>query len=231
MDPGKIRENLERVQEEIAAIQAREGWSHPVRIVAVTKGHPPGVVRAAFEAGLSEVGENRVQEALQKQDDLGDLPVQWHLVGHLQTNKAKYIPGRFALVHSVDSLRVAEALARAVRTRGGGSPLAVLLQVNLSGEPQKSGCLPEAAEELAHRIAQLPELELQGMMTMAPLTEDETVRRRVFGGLRELRSKLEAQGLRLPILSMGMSGDFRAAVAEGATMVRLGTLLLGARVA
>ncbi|GIW51335.1 MAG: YggS family pyridoxal phosphate enzyme [Gemmatimonadales bacterium] len=231
MDPGKIRENLKRVRDEIAAIQAREGWSHPVRIVAVTKGHPPEVVRAAVEAGVEEIGENRVQEAMRKQEVLAQLPIRWHLIGHLQTNKAKYIPGRFEMVQSVDSQRVADALARAVRTRAAGGRLSVLLQVNLSGEPQKSGCLPDAAEELAHGIAAMEELRLEGLMTMAPLTDDEAVQRRVFGGLRELKSKLEKQGLDLPILSMGMSGDFRSAVAEGATMVRLGTLLLGERTA
>lgn len=231
MDPGRIRENLLRVRDEIAAIQAREGWNHPVRIVAVTKGHPPEVVRGAWEAGIEEIGENRVQEAMQKQDSLDRLPVRWHLIGHLQTNKAKYVPGRFEMVQSVDSLRVAEALARAVRTRAAGSRLSVLLQVNLSGEPQKSGCKPEVAEELAHRISAIEELSLEGLMTMAPLTDDEIVQRRIFGGLRELRSTLEGQGLELPVLSMGMSGDFRSAVAEGATMVRLGTLLLGERAA
>jgi pyridoxal phosphate enzyme (YggS family) len=229
MDPGKIRENLERVREEIAAIQGREGWTHPVRIVAVTKGHPPEVVAAALEAGIEEIGENRVQEAVKKQESLGRLPVRWHLVGHLQTNKAKYVPGRFAMVQSVDSLRVAEALARAVRARAGGTRLSVLLQVNLSGEPQKSGCPPDAAEALAQDISALEELRLEGLMTMAPLTDDERIQRRVFGALRELRSRLQSQGLELPILSMGMSGDFRSAVAEGATMVRLGTFLLGER--
>ncbi len=229
MDPGRIRNNLVRVRDEIAAVQAREGWNHPVRVVAVTKGHPPEVVRAALEAGIEEIGESRVQEGMKKRESLGQLPVRWHLIGHLQTNKAKYVPGRFEMVQSVDSLRVAEALARAVRTRAGGVRLSVLLQVNLSGELQKSGCRPDVAEELAHSISAIDELSLEGLMTIAPLTDDEAVQRRVFGGLRELRSKLERQGVRLPVLSMGMSSDFRAAVAEGANMVRLGTLLLGER--
>jgi pyridoxal phosphate enzyme (YggS family) len=231
MDPGRIRENLERVRDEIAAIQTREGWNHPVRIVAVTKGHPPEVVAAALEAGIEDIGENRVQEAMRKQESLQGLPVRWHLVGHLQTNKAKYVPGRFEMVQSVDSLRVAEALARAVQSRATGSRLRVLLQVNLSGEPQKSGCPPDAARELAHSIAAIPELSLEGLMTIAPLTDDTRIQRRVFGRLRELWAELEGEGLKLPILSMGMSGDFRSAVAEGATMVRLGTLLLGERAA
>lgn len=228
MDRARVAEQLERVREDIARIQAREGVSGPIRIVAVTKGHPAEVVRAAVEAGLPDVGENRVQEALQKQDDARDLPAKWHLVGHLQTNKAKYVPGRFEMVQSVDSRRVAEALAQAV-CRTGEAPVRVLLQVNLSGEPQKSGCEPHEAPELARHVAQLPQLRLEGLMTMAPLTDDEVVQRRVFRALRELRDRLERDQLRLPELSMGMSGDFRAAIAEGATILRLGTILFGER--
>jgi pyridoxal phosphate enzyme (YggS family) len=185
-------------------------------------------VRAALDAGLPDVGENRVQEALDKQDAAGGIPVTWHLIGHLQTNKAKHVPGRFGWVHSVDSVRVAEALGRAVALAGAG-PLKVLIQVNLAGEAQKSGCDPAVAGEIAGRAAELAGLELAGLMTMAPLTDDERVQRRVFGELRRLRESLERQGCRLPELSMGMSGDYPAAVAEGATMLRLGTVLLGER--
>lgn len=220
--------NLARVREEIARVQSREGLGVPVRIVAVTKGHPVGSVDAAARAGLSDVGENRVQEAVEKQDQAAGVQVTWHLVGHLQTNKAKYVPGRFGWVHSVDSVHVAEALARSV-ARAGTGPLKALLQVNIAGEGQKSGCEPGAAGEIAARVRDLAGLELVGLMTMAPLTEDEGLQREVFGGLRRLREDLERQGHRLPELSMGMSGDFRAAVAEGATMLRLGTLLFGER--
>jgi pyridoxal phosphate enzyme (YggS family) len=221
--------NLARVRDEIALVQSREGLRVPVRIVAVTKGHPPEAVEAAAKAGLSDVGENRVQEALDKHDQAGGVPVTWHLTGHLQTNKAKHVPGRFGWVQSVDSARVAEALAHAVATRGGGAPLAVLLQVNVAGEGQKSGCDPAAANDIAAQVRNLAGLNLCGLMTMAPLTEDEAVQRRVFGDLRKLREDLARQGHRLPELSMGMSGDFRAAVAEGATMLRLGTVLFGER--
>ena len=221
--------NLARVREEIARVQSREGLRGPVRIVAVTKGHPVQAVDAALRAGLPDVGENRVQEALEKQDQAAGVPVTWHLIGHLQTNKAKHVPGRFGWVQSVDSVRVAEALARAPAARGERSALKVLLQVNIAGEGQKSGCDPAAAGDLAARVGDLAGLELLGLMTMAPLTEDERLQRKVFGDLRRLREDLERQGHRLPELSMGMSGDLRAAVAEGATMLRLGTVLFGER--
>ncbi len=225
---AELPANLGRVREEIARVQSREGLRGAVRIVAVTKGHPVQAVEAALRAGLPDVGENRVQEGLDKQDAAHGLAVTWHLIGHLQTNKAKYVPGRFGWVHSVDSLRVAEALGRAVAV-GAGSRLKVLIQVNVAGEAQKSGCDPAATAEVAGRVGDLAGLELAGLMTMAPLTDDEVVQRRVFGDLRRLRERLEQQGYRLPELSMGMSGDFRAAVAEGATMLRLGTVLLGER--
>jgi pyridoxal phosphate enzyme (YggS family) len=230
MEFAALPERLARVREEIARVQARQGLHFPVRIVAVTKGHPVAAVEAAARAGLEDVGENRVQEAVAKQDAARGVPVVWHLIGHLQTNKAKHVPGRFGWVHSVDSSRVADALARAVQARSPSAVLKVLIQVNVAGEAQKSGCPPEAAGELASYVAGLAGLELAGLMTMAPLTEDETRQRAVFAGLRRLKEDLERQGLRLPELSMGMSGDYRAAVAEGATMLRLGTALFGERV-
>jgi pyridoxal phosphate enzyme (YggS family) len=221
--------NLARVREEITQAQAAEGIGGPVRIVAVTKGHGLAAARAALAAGLADLGENRVQEGREKIAGFGAGEVRWHLIGHLQTNKAKLVPGAFTMVHSVDSVRVAEALDRAVGNRADGSRLAVLLQVNVAGEGQKSGCDTGEAAAIAEAAAGLAGLELRGLMTMAPLTDDERVQRRVFGGLRRLRDDLEAQGLALPELSMGMSGDFRTAVAEGATLLRLGTVLFGER--
>lgn len=235
MNFAAVPDHLARVREEIARIQAAEGVSGRVTIVGVTKGHPADAVRAAVAAGLEDVGENRVQEALHKQDEVGAVPVRWHLIGHLQTNKAKFVPGRFALVHSVDSERVAGALAAAHRRAAEGGAVAaaaalpVLLQVNVAGEEQKSGCGLDEAEAIAHRIAAMPELALTGLMTMAPLTSDEAAQRGVFAGLRALRDGLAAQGLDVPELSMGMSADYRAAVAEGSTMVRLGTVIFGER--
>ncbi|MFQ6046637.1 MAG: YggS family pyridoxal phosphate-dependent enzyme, partial [Gemmatimonadales bacterium] len=213
--------NLARVRDEIAGIQAREGLKGEIRIVAVTKGQPVAAARAAVDAGLSDVGENRVQEAIRKQDELAGLPVRWHLIGHLQTNKAKYVPQRFAMVHSVDSARVAEALAHHMERRAPGEVLPVLVQVNVAGEEQKSGCEPDRAQDVAQAICAREELELEGLMTMAPYTDDESLQRRVFAAMRRLREDLTRAGLSVPELSMGMSGDYRAAVAEGATILRL----------
>jgi pyridoxal phosphate enzyme (YggS family) len=228
MSGSALATALARVRDDIARVQAGAGLRHEVRIVAVTKGHPAQAVREALAAGLHDVGENRVQEALAKQAELGGGDARWHLVGHLQTNKARLVPGAFALVHSVDSARVAEALAQAVR-RAGTPALRVLLQVNLAAEAQKSGCTPDEAGGLLEQLLREPALEVRGLMTMAPFTDDETVQRRVFAGLRQLRDRLDPGGGRLRELSMGMSGDYRAAVAEGATMLRLGTVLFGER--
>jgi len=228
MNATPLAGRLERVREEIAGVQAAHGLRQDVRIVAVTKGHDGDAVRAAHGAGLVDVGENRVQEALGKRERLGDVPVRWHLIGHLQTNKAKLVPGAFALVHSVDSTRVADALAGAVRAVRG-ERLPVLLQVNVAGEEQKSGCDPAEAAGIANHVAGLTELTLEGLMTMAPFTDDEAMQRRAFAGLRGLRDRLATAAAPLRELSMGMSGDYRAAVAEGSTMLRLGTVLFGER--
>jgi pyridoxal phosphate enzyme (YggS family) len=224
-----LAENLARIREDIASVQAREDVRQPVRIVAVTKGHPAAVAHVAASVGIRDLGENRVREGLAKVEDVADLSVTWHLIGHLQTNKAKQVPGHFGWVHSVDSVRVVEALERAVARGDGGDSLQVLVQVNVAGEEQKSGCDPDAVADVAARCAAASGLELQGLMTMAPFTDDEHTQRAVFGGLRRLREHLESTGLALPELSMGMSGDYRSAVAEGATMLRLGTVLFGER--
>jgi len=232
MDFGTVRDNVARVREGIARIQAREGLVHRVTVIAVTKGHPAEAVRAAVHAGVTDVGENRVQEGLSKKEEVGDLPVKWHLIGHLQTNKVKYIPSTFSVVHSVDSSKLVHGLDTAWERRmaaGDEMQLRVLVQVNVAGEQQKGGCQPEGLASLAREISQTEHLQLDGLMTMAPLTQDEGVQRSVFAKLRELRDGLQSKGLRVPELSMGMSGDYEAAVAEGATMVRLGTVLFGER--
>jgi len=210
---------------QVRAVVARHA-TQPVTIVAVTKGFGVDAVRAAHEAGIPDIGENRVQEAAAKQDALPDLPgIRWHLIGHLQRNKARVVAGRFDLVHSLDSLELARELDR--RSTGGQR---VLLQVNVAGESQKSGCAPEEAPALARQIVALEHLRLEGLMTLAPLTADEEVQRRTFRGLRVLRDRIkEEDGVWLPTLSMGMSGDYVTAVAEGATVIRLGTVLFGPR--
>lgn len=219
-----LPERLAQVRAEIARLA-----SHPVTIVAVTKGFGTDAIRAALAAGVADIGENRVQEAVQKQEELGagsqELGIRWHLIGHLQRNKAKLVPRRFELVHSLDSLELATELER--RATG---PLRVLVQVNVAGESQKSGCPPAMAPALARQLAALGTLRVEGLMTMAPFTDDVEVQRRTFRGLRLLRDTIKKEeGLWLPILSMGMSGDYATAVAEGATMIRLGTALFGPR--
>ncbi len=223
--PG-LAGRLAAVRDTIRHHQAKAGWTHAVRIVAVTKGHGPEAVRAAAAAGLEDIGENRVQEALAKQEQLGDLPVRWHLIGTLQRNKARQAVGRFALIHSVDR---ADLAAELDRRAAEGSRQPVLVEVNCSAEPQKGGVEPAAVPALLQVITALPRLELRGLMTLAAQSDDERVQRAAFGRLRELRDRMQAGGYALPELSMGMSGDYPVAVEEGATMVRLGTLLFGER--
>jgi pyridoxal phosphate enzyme (YggS family) len=209
-----ISENLAKVRERIARA-GRDPES--VAIVAVTKGFDISVCRDALAAGLRVLGENRVQEAIDKIDQLPEA--EWHLIGHLQTNKARQAAGRFALIQSVDSARVAEALARAVPTQQ------VLVEVNVAREPQKSGADPAHALEVIIAVAGI--LDLKGLMAMGPSTGDPTP---AFTELRELRDRAEDRiGNELPILSMGMSGDFEAALASGSTMLRLGQVLFGPR--
>ena len=227
MNFGGLPERLARVRAEIARRQATAGRTEPVTIVAVTKGFGLDAVEAAFAAGLTDVGENRVQEALEKLDTPAGRRAAWHLVGHLQRNKAKYVAGRFALIHSLDSAELAEELDK--RAAGHGAKQRVLLQVNVAGEAQKSGCAPADAPRLAHRIAAQPRLALEGLMTIAPFTDHQDVQRRTFRDLRVLRDALQGEGLWLPTLSMGMSADYGVAVEEGATVIRLGTALFGPR--
>ncbi|HMC19758.1 MAG TPA: YggS family pyridoxal phosphate-dependent enzyme [Gemmatimonadales bacterium] len=227
MNFGALPEHLAHVRAEIARRQAIAGRTHAVTIVAVTKGFGLDAVAAALDAGLTDLGENRVQEALDKIDTPAGRRATWHLIGHLQRNKAKHVAGRFALVHSLDSVALAEELDR--RTGAAGGRQRVLLQVNVAGEAQKSGCAPADAPAVARRVAGLPHLALEGLMTIAPFSDAEDVQRRTFRGLRELRDALQEEGLWLPTLSMGMSADYGPAVEEGATVIRLGTVLFGPR--
>jgi hypothetical protein len=220
---------LDEVRQEIARRRERGGWGHPVRIVAVTKTHGPEAVRAAAAAGLDAVGENRVQEALPKQEATADVPVEWHLIGTLQRNKARHAAGRFALIHSIDRLDLAGELDRRVAGLGEGARQAVLVQVNCSDEPQKGGADPAALPALLDGLRALARLDVRGLMTMAAFDAGESALRATFARLRTLRDAAEREGHRLPELSMGMSGDYGVAVEEGATLVRLGTVLFGAR--
>jgi hypothetical protein len=222
----ELAERTATVRARIAERQSKSGWTHPVTIVAVTKTHPIEAVEAAVTVGLTDVGENRVQEALGKQASAGALPVAWHLIGSLQKNKARQAVNRFALIHSVDRLDLAMELDRRA---AAGTRQAILLQVNCSAEPQKGGVEPEALPTLVDGVRALERIELRGLMTMAAFTDDEAQQRATFQQLRRLRETEQQRGVMLPELSMGMSGDYLVAVEEGATMVRLGTLLFGER--
>ncbi len=211
---------LERLAHVSARIAATGRNPDEVAIVAVTKGFGVEACREAFAAGLHMLGENRVQEALPKQEALSKMDgVQWHLIGHLQTNKVKHAAGRFALIQTVDSAHLAEAIARHAPGQ------AVLIEVNIAREPQRSGVSPEKALELLATASHL--LDLQGLMGMGPAESDPAP---AFNELRRLRDEAEQRiGKRLPVLSMGMSGDFEAALAAGSTMLRLGQALFGPR--
>lgn len=212
------------VREAIAGAQAQGGWTHDVTIVAVTKTHPAATVAAAVAAGLTDVGENRVQEALEKQDQLPNLPARWHLIGTLQRNKARHAVGRFTLIHSVDRLDLATELSRRAV-----DPVRILIQVNCSGEAQKGGVEPEHLPALLAGVGNLPRLEVRGLMTMAAIDATVPELHRTFGQLRTLRDAARRSVAGCTELSMGMSGDYLTAVQEGATMVRLGSALFGER--
>jgi pyridoxal phosphate enzyme (YggS family) len=216
---------LREVGDRIGAAIERGGHGQRVTVVAVTKTHGTEAVEAAVQAGLRDVGENRVQEALEKMDSVRSA-VRWHLIGHLQRNKAKHVT-RFDLVHSIDSSRLADA----VNEVGCQSnrPIDVLLQVNIVGEATKGGFALDTLQAEGERVRGLTGLRVRGIMAMAPLDADERTLRRVFSGARAARDILVAGGHHATELSMGMSNDFEVAVEEGATLVRLGTILFGAR--
>ncbi len=216
---------LADVQRRIADAVVRGERSQRVTIIAVTKTFGPEAPRAAYEAGLADVGENRVQEALDK-IPLVHAPLRWHLIGHLQRNKVKFVDP-FVLVHGMDTLRLAEALHAHGAARG--RPVPVLLQVNVIGEASKAGLPASEVPAMALALRRLDGLEVQGVMTMAPFDADASVLRTTFAGARASRDRLRDAGLPAPELSMGMSGDFEMAVEEGATMVRLGSILFGTR--
>lgn len=225
----RLKESLPRVAERIARALERSGRADEIRIVAVTKGHPAAAVRAAAAAGLKDVGENRVQELDAKRGDAGDVAVTWHLIGHLQRNKVRRALEVFDYIHSIDSLRLARELSK--EAERAGRDVRGLVQVNVSGEATKGGFDAARAVEEIGQVAELPRLRCEGLMTMAPFTEDEAVVRATFAGARELLEQCRRAGVKLhgAELSMGMSGDFEVAIEEGSTMLRLGTILFGER--
>jgi pyridoxal phosphate enzyme (YggS family) len=227
-----IQENLLRVREQIADAALRAGRKpDEITLIAVSKTHPAEAIREAFDAGLRHFGENRVQEWEGKRDEIASLAATWHLVGHLQSNKAARAAHLFHSIDSVDDFALAQRLDRACGELPAGQTLRVLIEVHLGGEETKSGVSEAGLPGLAEKVAGLPRLELRGLMCIPPFLEDPEQVRPYFARLRELRDQLESRlGRRLPVLSMGMSHDFEMAIMEGATEIRVGTALFGARV-
>jgi pyridoxal phosphate enzyme (YggS family) len=220
-----IADRVADVRQRVQRAAERAGRSlTEVTIVAVSKGFSPEAIEEAAAAGIAHLGENRVQEAAAKIPRLASLPVTWHLVGHLQTNKAKTALELFDIIHSVDSLHLAEVLSHRAQTAAAQRPLPVLLEVNAAGEASKFGFSSGEVAAAAQAIAHLPRLDLRGLMTVAPFVNDPETVRPVFRELRRLR---DALGLRE--LSMGMTDDFEVAIEEGATLVRIGRAIFGER--
>jgi len=223
-----IADNLQAVKERIAGAAHAVGRDPgAVALLAVSKTHASALIEEAFRAGQRAFGENYVQEALDKMAALVLLPIEWHLVGPLQSNKTRAVAERFQWVHSVDRERIARRLSE--QRPEGMPPLDVLLQVNVSGEASKSGVALREAAPLAKAVAAMPRLRLRGLMAVPEPTGDERLQRARFREVRELYEALQRQGLALDTLSMGMSADMEAAIAEGSTMVRIGTAIFGER--
>lgn len=226
-----ITKRLEEVKRRIQrAAQASGRNLSDIRLVAVSKTCSTEAIRAAAAAGVTDIGENYIQEAREKHELLQDVPVKWHLIGHLQTNKARYAVRMFDLVHTVDSFRLALELDRCARKLN--KVQAVLIQVNVAGEATKSGIPPEQALPLVKEMAALECVQVQGLMTMPPFFNEPERVRPFFAELRRLRERIRQQAVPnvcMDELSMGMTGDFEAAVAEGATLVRIGTAIFGDR--
>ncbi|MCE0483072.1 MAG: YggS family pyridoxal phosphate-dependent enzyme [Methylacidiphilales bacterium] len=219
---------LARVTDLMATAAQRSGRNIlQIELVAVSKTQPAEAVQEAMRAGVTRFGENKVQEGRGKIETLGRGI--WHLIGHLQSNKVRDAVRLFDSIDSVDRAELAEEIDR--RADQTGKTQNVLLQINIAGESTKFGCAPDAARALAEKINALPRLCLRGLMTIAPYSPDPEKSRPHFTGLRELRDKIESEtGLKLPVLSMGMSGDFAVAIEEGSTSIRIGTALFGERV-
>jgi len=218
---------LDKIQSAIADAAQRSGRDPAqIELVAVSKTHPAEAIREAMRAGVTHFGENKVQEARGKIEELGRGI--WRLIGHLQSNKVRDAVRLFDFIDSVDQRELAEEVNR--HADAAGKTQNILLQVNIAGESTKFGCAPDAASALAESINALPRLSLRGLMTIAPYSPEPEKSRPHFAGLRELRDKIETDtGLRLPVLSMGMSGDYVVAIEEGSTCVRVGTALFGER--
>ena len=220
-----IADNIGQVSQRIrAAADAVQRDANSIHLLAVSKTKPAHALREAYAAGLRDFGENYLQEALGKQAELADLPLSWHFIGPIQSNKTRAIAENFAWVHSVDRLKIAQRLSE--QRPADLPPLNICIQVNVSGEASKSGCTPADLPALARAISALPRLKLRGLMAIPEPTEDRTEQDAAFAAVRDLQASLN---LPLDTLSMGMSHDLESAIAQGATWVRIGTALFGAR--
>lgn len=225
-----IRENLKIVQTEIQAACSRAGRDpSQVTLIAVSKTKPVSALKEAYDAGIRDFGENKVQELMEKQPQL-PADIRWHMIGHLQRNKVKYIIGKVALIHSVDSLRLAEEISRESQHKGVETD--ILIEVNVSGEESKYGISPMEALELIEKIAKLPGIHVKGLMTIAPYTEVAEKNRPYFDKLVQLSVDITEKNIdnvSMNVLSMGMTGDYSIALEEGATYIRVGTGIFGER--
>jgi len=231
MTTKSVRENLLRIQERIASAAARAGRNaDEITLIGVSKTHPANAIREAFEAGVRHFGENRVQEWEGKRAGTEGLAATWHLIGHLQSNKAVRAAKLFHSIDSVDDVALAQRLDRARVETGITGTLRVLIEVRVAPEETKTGAEIQDLPRLSEEVARLPRLKLAGLMCIPPFLEQAEQVRPYFGRLRELRDRLsKSLGFALPVLSMGMSHDFEVAIEEGATEVRVGTALFGSR--
>ena len=226
-----IRENLQQVRQKIeTAAHLTSRKPEDILLIGVSKTHPADAIRAAYEAGLRHFGENRVQEWEGKLAGVADLQATWHLIGHLQSNKATRAAKSFHSVDSVDDWSLAQRLDRAQAEKGSGEKLRVLIEVHMGGEETKSGVSEADLPQLAERVSTLAHLEFAGLMCIPPFRENSDEVRPFFETLRKLKEQVESRiGRALPVLSMGMSHDFEAAILEGSTEVRIGTAIFGIR--
>lgn len=222
-----IANRLQDILATIESAQADSPFAQNVKLVAVSKAQPSSAIREAFAAGQRIFGENYLQEALDKQAELNDLDIEWHFIGPIQSNKTQPISQHFAWVHSVDRLKIAQRLNDA--RPAALPPLQVCIQVNISHEDTKSGVLPNDLAALAAEIEQLPRLKLRGLMAIPAPTQDTSKQTAQFKRVRECYDALLKQGFTLDTLSIGMSDDYKVAIAQGATFVRIGSALFGAR--
>ena len=225
-----IKENLELVENNIKRACERAGRDRSeVTLIAVSKTKPVSDIRQAMDCGITVFGENKVQEIKDKTEEIKE-PLNWHMIGHLQANKVKYLPGRVCMIHSVDNKKLADEIEKQFAKTD--EKIDVLIEVNMAQEESKFGLSAEEAPDFVKEICTLPHLNIRGLMTIAPYTEDPESNRQYFKGLRELKDSINAlklPGVNMDTLSMGMTGDYEVAIEEGATFVRVGTGIFGER--